>query len=1054
MLVLYTLFFILYLMISTLIGLNIASKIENSVKYSIFWITYIIINLGLLNVLLLSSFWADLQFKTGPPGTMGLKGDKGKTGNDGICTESCKSNECIKTIEDVITNEYRKLKNDDTLEVTNLEIKKAINQVCNSKQYTILAPIKGANNLIDYISEIWKKWIQEIINVNHNFLSDTNATNVSYNWGSTNPYQEIQKYDMYHWGKTKKFKGLGMGICPNVNITNFFPKYDKPVLQLLETNNYFKAGKISVFKEIPGFEKADITQSKETKHQFQDPLYIWQPIVFTYKNEKYYPLTQIITTSAHEPSNSQAKKIKIGNKEIMNYSIAKTQLGNKKVELIDFNNKRRRFIAGRYEDVSDFGINNIRKYFIPVGFIVTFYKNNMFSGEKVEIIGNQSMGNSYIDLGSNYKSVNIREIALGVGPDILTYLVTGDVRKPIRYEKIWSSEKYEGAILKSESLNTPPEQFVTVKIDTGGRDKTGNDVKTIGMPNDWMSSIIVGEGHKLTLWEDWGEGLLTIVTGPTMHNLGRWTNNETSSYTLERTEEESITKFSIWRPIAPDGYAFLSDVINFGSYGPPSINDPPIVAVPTRVLETHSIKKEEKGGIPEYAATVTEYPWNEKERGWIRKLKSHIGKHYVKGINGRYPTSHTNIPNDDIDGIQVNPNFKITLYQGSFNSTRYKNHTYMPGIHNNIGEQGLQNQVTGIEIEYTGTMETNTNDPNILFKSSSLPLYVENDTLEWDEKGRQKVKQAGSDTTNKNIFSILGYINNKNVTDFPNNILDHCFRVEPQFYNNYNRINNIPPTENLYKFNLDKLKQIKIENPRNLDLVTLKNNENDPNKEIDPTTGISFAELGLGWHGMPLREPQHSIFSFIGLMPEGIISHKSSERKYYITHSGEYEKKGNTTLPINSYLILSYNTIAKKYNKALSCDESSDRIAITAANKNDKRQLWKIDPVSNNDIAHFTFKSLATNKYLSVKPKGNLRGRSIEKQVSHKDPLNIDNSTTTFVNNKSAFGTSINSIRYSPDYTEKDREIENTSTPYRFVNIKNENNITQRGVYDPIKHTN
>ena len=37
----------------------------------------------------------------------------------------------------------------------------------------------------------------------------------------------------------------------------------------------------------------------------------------------------------------------------------------------------------------------------------------------------------------NYKSVNIREIALGVGPDIGTYLVTGDVRKPtsLRYDE-------------------------------------------------------------------------------------------------------------------------------------------------------------------------------------------------------------------------------------------------------------------------------------------------------------------------------------------------------------------------------------------------------------------------------------------------------------------------------------------------------------------------------------------------------------------------------------------------------------------------------------------
>lgn len=78
-----------------------------------------------------------------------------------------------------------------------------------------------------------------------------------------------------------------------------------------------------------------------------------------------------------------------------------------------------------------------------------------------------------------------------------------------------------------------------------------------------------------------------------------------------------------------------------------------------------------------------------------------------------------------------------------------------------------------------------------------------------------------------------------------------------------------------------------------------------------------FSKLGIGWNGHPYKlEPRYSIFSFLNLVPEGIIVHKGSGRRFYIIHYGGEET--------NIYNVLSYNARADKFQNALQTNDDNN----------------------------------------------------------------------------------------------------------------------------------
>ena len=71
-----------------------------------------------------------------------------------------------------------------------------------------------------------------------------------------------------------------------------------------------------------------------------------------------------------------------------------------------------------------------------------------------------------------------------------------------------------------------------------------------------------------------------------------------------------------------------------------------------------------------------------------------------------------------------------------------------------------------------------------------------------------------------------------------------------------------------------------------------------------------YADLGIGWYGHPYKlEPKYSIFSFLNIVPEGIIVNVASGHRFYIVHYGGED--------INVYNVLTYNKNTNKYDAAL-----------------------------------------------------------------------------------------------------------------------------------------
>jgi len=77
-------------------------------------------------------------------------------------------------------------------------------------------------------------------------------------------------------------------------------------------------------------------------------------------------------------------------------------------------------------------------------------------------------------------------------------------------------------------------------------------------------------------------------------------------------------------------------------------------------------------------------------------------------------------------------------------------------------------------------------------------------------------------------------------------------------------------------------------------------------KDVEP----DFSDLGIGWNGHPYKlDPKYSIFSFLNLVPEGMIVNKATGQRFYITHYGGED--------VNIYNILVYDKSTNKFNYAL-----------------------------------------------------------------------------------------------------------------------------------------
>jgi hypothetical protein len=126
-------------------------------------------------------------------------------------------------------------------------------------------------------------------------------------------------------------------------------------------------------------------------------------------------------------------------------------------------------------------------------------------------------------------------------------------------------------------------------------------------------------------------------------------------------------------------------------------------------------------------------------------------------------------------------------------------------------------------------------------------------------------------------------------------------------------------------------------------------------KDLEPEP----AKIGFGWYGHPYKlDPRYSIFTFLGLVPEGMIVNQGNGRRFYIIHYGGED--------VNTFIILNYNSERDKFDSALQVDDNptSHRIYTRDISRRDNRQQWKI--ILDNDKKFIKLKNFMNNKYLYI----------------------------------------------------------------------------------------
>lgn len=154
----------------------------------------------------------NVQKLTGKDGPTGLEGPPGEPGSPGHCNANCGQKVCVSLVLNEIRN-YLEKKGINKDVFTNKLIIDKISKMCFSDNYYGLLMAKNKNRpnekkLIEYITKIVKLWIDLILKHRDGkrFLMETSAQRNYF--ARNNPFDEIEKYDLWNWGESYKLKPI------------------------------------------------------------------------------------------------------------------------------------------------------------------------------------------------------------------------------------------------------------------------------------------------------------------------------------------------------------------------------------------------------------------------------------------------------------------------------------------------------------------------------------------------------------------------------------------------------------------------------------------------------------------------------------------------------------------------------------------------------------------------------------------------------------------------------------------------------------------------------
>lgn len=291
----YILFFISILIMAVIIlGLNLSKNIEQTIIYFLFWLLYIITILSIINIVLSIYYYLNVRDKRGPAGIRGINGEHGEIGDVGKCDPKCRESLCTDGIINAIQEYIISLEPNKPIKLNNIYIKQKIKSLCESPQFQELSPYKGANNLIKFLIEVWKIWIDLLYNEGGRIYFETIGAEMEWEWMENNPFEEIKKYDVFYWGLDKEYYPDIIKQCYTKDESGQIILPPEGLIKTTITNNMIKIGVLS-----SGTYSASI----------------WHPKNITYENVNYYPIGDILV-GPNNINDTRHQKIRYSNLQL------------------------------------------------------------------------------------------------------------------------------------------------------------------------------------------------------------------------------------------------------------------------------------------------------------------------------------------------------------------------------------------------------------------------------------------------------------------------------------------------------------------------------------------------------------------------------------------------------------------------------------------------------------------------------------------------------------------------------------------------------------------
>lgn len=330
---------LILILLTFLMAIYLASRIEDKLEKIFFWLMYIFSVLTFINIIGGIYYYLTMKNKRGPKGPQGERGDDGEKGESGFCNATCRNNSCTNSIYATIITTINELeknygeKGDLTIDkdLRNPYIKQKVKQICESEEYKQSVPFNGRSALDTWLSSIWRDVTVRIYESGGlNYFRSVGAE-YDFDWLNENPWDEFKKYDVYYWG-------LGHDYRPII---------------IEKNNNDIDPETFYKSEKYPIKNNADYGDNANAKigDEYND---------YKKKNIKYSTLTYLNLPIA-----------KIDNSDRSYYVIKKVNSGLKKLTIYNLTN---------FDDVN----NIIQKYinnkniniFNPLNFIISEFNEN------------------------------------------------------------------------------------------------------------------------------------------------------------------------------------------------------------------------------------------------------------------------------------------------------------------------------------------------------------------------------------------------------------------------------------------------------------------------------------------------------------------------------------------------------------------------------------------------------------------------------------------------------------------------------------------------------